>query len=258
MWDGLQAVCRAEAREAGINWRARYETRSHRHRGQVARLHQENLRGPRPNSRSCRGCENPGREDGVSQRGRCESRAAPAALARIAGGKIYREARRRNPSHLLPGRESAGASRSAEEAGISIDQRVSCARRARLPRRVFASVRRPRRSHRVEREAMIEGFEEGSLVIANLVTPKEKFFGVLIALSPAGITLRAINLDSFDDWLRQIAKGDEPSLDLITMFVPLFRVERIFLDEPSGAIKSYAQRFEETVGMTVHQYLNLQ
>lgn len=105
---------------------------------------------------------------------------------------------------------------------------------------------------------MIEGFEEGSLVIANLVTPKEKFFGVLIALSPAGITMRAINLDSFDDWLRQIAKGDEPNLDLITMFVPLFRVERIFLDEPSGAIKSYAQRFEETVGMTVQQYLNLQ
>ena len=105
---------------------------------------------------------------------------------------------------------------------------------------------------------MIEGFDASSMVIANLVNPKEKFFGVLVALSPAGITLRAINLDSFDDWLRQIAKGDDPNLDLITMFVPLFRVERIFLDEPSGAIKSYAQRFEEVVGMTVHQYLNLQ
>jgi hypothetical protein len=105
---------------------------------------------------------------------------------------------------------------------------------------------------------MIEGFDASSMVIANLVNPKEKFFGVLVALSPAGITLRAINLDSFDDWLRQIAKGDEPNLDLITMFVPLFRVERIFLDEPSGAIKSYAQRFEEVVGMTVLQYLNLQ
>jgi len=105
---------------------------------------------------------------------------------------------------------------------------------------------------------MIEGFDPSSMVIANLVNPKEKFFGVLVALSPAGITMRAINLDSFDDWLRQIAKGDEPNLDLITMFVPLFRVERIFLDEPSGAIKSYAQRFEEVVGMTVQQYLNLQ
>ena len=45
---------------------------------------------------------------------------------------------------------------------------------------------------------------------------------------------------------------------LITMFVPLFRVERVFLDEPSGAIKSYGQRFEEVVGMSIQQYLHLQ
>jgi hypothetical protein len=102
---------------------------------------------------------------------------------------------------------------------------------------------------------MIEGFDISSLVILNLVNPKEKFFGVLNALSPAGITVRAINLDSFEDWLRQIAREDEPNLGLITMFVPLFRVERIFLDEPSGAIKSYAQRFEDVVGMTLQEYL---
>jgi hypothetical protein len=102
---------------------------------------------------------------------------------------------------------------------------------------------------------MIEGFEPSALVILNLVSPKEKFFGVLTALSPAGITLRGINLDSFEDWLRQLAHRDEPNLDLITMFVPLFRVERIFLDEPSGSIKSYAQRFEEVVGMTIQQHL---
>ena len=58
--------------------------------------------------------------------------------------------------------------------------------------------------------------------------------------------------------MRQLARGDDASLDLITMFVPLFRVERVFLDEPSGMIKSYGQRFEEVVGMTIHQYLHLQ
>jgi hypothetical protein len=105
---------------------------------------------------------------------------------------------------------------------------------------------------------MIEGFDASSLVIVNLVNPKEKFFGVLSALSPAGITVRAINLESFEDWMRQLARGDDPNLDLITMFVPLFRVERIFLDEPSGMIKSYGQRFEEVVGMTIQQYLHLQ
>ena len=105
---------------------------------------------------------------------------------------------------------------------------------------------------------MIEGFDASSLVIVNLVNPKEKFFGVLSALSPAGITVRAINLDSFEDWMRQLARGDEHNLDLITMFVPLFRVERVFLDEPSGMIKSFGQRFEEVVGMTIQQYLHLQ
>lgn len=104
---------------------------------------------------------------------------------------------------------------------------------------------------------MIEGFEERSLVIVNLITPKEKFFGVLRALSPAGVTMRAINLDSFDDWVRQIARKDDADIDLITMFVPLFRVERIFLDEPSGAIQSYSQRFEDIVGRPVTDYLGL-
>ncbi len=104
---------------------------------------------------------------------------------------------------------------------------------------------------------MIEGFDASALIIVNLVNPKEKFFGVLRSLSPAGITLRAINLDSFEDWLRQIARDDEPNLDLITMFVPLFRVERIFLDEPSGAIKSYSQRFEEVVGVPIQKHLQL-
>lgn len=104
---------------------------------------------------------------------------------------------------------------------------------------------------------MIEGFEKNALVIINLVNPKEKFFGVLLALSPAGITLRAVNLDSFDDWVRQVARGEESDLDLITMFVPLFRVERVFLDEPAGAIKSFAQRFEDSVGTPLANYLGL-
>ncbi len=103
---------------------------------------------------------------------------------------------------------------------------------------------------------MIEGFEERSLIIVNLINPKEKFFGVLRALSPAGVTLRAVNLDSFDDWVRQIARGEEGDIEMVTMFVPLFRVERIFLDEPVGMIKSYTQRFEEVVGKGVAEYLD--
>ena len=104
---------------------------------------------------------------------------------------------------------------------------------------------------------MIEGFDPNALVLVNLVNPKEKFFGVLRSLSGAGVTMRAMNLDSFDDWIHQIARGEESEIEMITMFVPLFRVERIFLDEPAGAIRSYAQRFQDVTGRTVEDYLDL-
>jgi hypothetical protein len=104
---------------------------------------------------------------------------------------------------------------------------------------------------------MIEGFEANARVLLNLVNPKEKFFGILRALSAAGVTMRAMNLDSFDDWIHQIARGEEAELEMITMFVPLFRVERIFLDEPAGAIRSYAERFQDVTGRTVEDYLGL-
>jgi hypothetical protein len=104
---------------------------------------------------------------------------------------------------------------------------------------------------------MIEGFPNGALIIVNLVNPREKFFGVLSALSPAGLTVRAINLDSFEDWINQIARGEDPDIDLMTMFVPLFRVERIFLDEASGTIKSFSQRFKDVVGKSVPEYLGI-
>jgi hypothetical protein len=104
---------------------------------------------------------------------------------------------------------------------------------------------------------MIEGFEPNSLVIVNLVNPKEKFFGVLRALSPAGVTIRAVNLDSFDDWIHQIARAEEAEIEMMTMFVPLFRVERIFLDEPAGMVKSYSQRFVQVVGREVIDYAGI-
>ena len=104
---------------------------------------------------------------------------------------------------------------------------------------------------------MIEGLEPNALVILNLVNPKEKFFGVLRSLSAAGVTMRAMNLDSFDDWIHQIARGEESEIEMVTMFVPLFRVERIFLDEPAGTIRSYTQRFADVTGRTIENYLGL-
>ena len=106
---------------------------------------------------------------------------------------------------------------------------------------------------------MAEGFAENAVVILNLVNPKEKFWGVLRSISAVGITLRGINLDSFEDWVRQVGRGDdEQTLDLVTMFVPLFRVERIFADEPVGTVRSYSQFFEDIVGLAPLKFLGFE
>ena len=102
-----------------------------------------------------------------------------------------------------------------------------------------------------------EAMEPGSIVVLFLVHPTEKYWGVLESLTRTGITLRAINLSSFDDWLSSIANDLQPSLGLATVFFPLSRVERMFLDEQVGQVESLAQSFERRVGKSVEAFLGL-
>ena len=95
----------------------------------------------------------------------------------------------------------------------------------------------------------------GAIVIVHLVNPTEKFWGVLLELAVAGVSLRGINISTFDDWMAQAVRQGEQTLGLTTMFVPLFRVERIFLDESVGEVESYRQRFAKRVGVPVEKYL---
>jgi len=97
----------------------------------------------------------------------------------------------------------------------------------------------------------------GALVIVHLINPTEKFWGVLQELGVPGVMLRGINVSSFDDWMAQAARRGDQTLGLSTMFVPLFRVERIFLDEAVGEVDSYRQRFHQRVGLAVERYLGL-
>ena len=100
--------------------------------------------------------------------------------------------------------------------------------------------------------------DPGSIVVLHLVNPTEKYWGVLDALSGPGITVRGINLSSFEDWVAAVSHGDEAmTLGLSTIFFPMARVERMFLDEPMGEIESLAQSFERRVGISVADYLGL-
>jgi hypothetical protein len=97
----------------------------------------------------------------------------------------------------------------------------------------------------------------GSIVVVHLNNPTEKFWGVLQELAMTGVFLRGISVSSFDDWMAQAVRGKDQTLGLCAMFVPLFRVERVFLDEPVGEVESYQQRFARRVGVAVERYLGL-
>lgn len=95
----------------------------------------------------------------------------------------------------------------------------------------------------------------GSVVVIHLSNPPEQFWGVLEDLTPAGITFKGLNVASFDDFLAQAAGRQEQTLGFSTVFVPLFRVERVYLDQKVGAVESYTERFERRVGCSLELYL---
>jgi hypothetical protein len=94
-----------------------------------------------------------------------------------------------------------------------------------------------------------------SIVVVSLHTPKEKVWGELLAIHPAGITMRGIDLNSFDHFIRQINEPEGERIGLPTVFFPMNRVERISLDEPSGSIPSMAELFSRKVGRSLADYL---
>jgi hypothetical protein len=93
---------------------------------------------------------------------------------------------------------------------------------------------------------------EGSLVVVALSSPREKFWGVLLSLSGSGVTLRGLPLEAFEDFLLQCAPGSQTlpnaRLGATTVFFPAHRIERIELDESSGAVEGFADRFRRVVG----------
>ena len=97
--------------------------------------------------------------------------------------------------------------------------------------------------------------EPGTLVLVHLVSPKEKYWGVLRSNGAAGVTFRGIDVALFDDWARQVRGAGEAELGLSTIFFPLHRVEKMFEDARVGSVASYDERFLEIVGRDVREFL---
>jgi hypothetical protein len=98
----------------------------------------------------------------------------------------------------------------------------------------------------------------GTPVILYLQAPKEKVWGLLLSLSPAGVVVRGLDLVVFDDWMRQEARGEDAGLGLATIFYPMYRLERMERDETVGTLSSYADRFRREVGRTVLEVAGLE
>jgi hypothetical protein len=99
--------------------------------------------------------------------------------------------------------------------------------------------------------------DRNSIVIVSLNAPREKVWGRLLDLTPAGVTIQGIDLNGFDDWMRQVLEAEPALLPLGTVFYPMHRVERIAHDEPSGDLPSIAQKFSQRVGISLVEYLEL-
>jgi hypothetical protein len=92
-------------------------------------------------------------------------------------------------------------------------------------------------------------FVPGALVLVTLSAPREKFWGAILSLSAAGISLRGCELVSFEDFVAMTRSGEGFTPGVV--FFPMHRVERIELDASVNGLPSLAQRFSTEAGVEV-------
>ena len=92
----------------------------------------------------------------------------------------------------------------------------------------------------------VSPFRPGALVIATLTNPREKFWGAILHLAGEGLSLRGVDVASFDDLASQVKSGEPFTSGVV--FFPMHRIERMELDLPEGNLLSLAQRFAEKTG----------
>ncbi len=97
-----------------------------------------------------------------------------------------------------------------------------------------------------------------SAVIANLHSPREKIWGILLSINSFGIILRGIDINSFEDWSRAVTDPSKnEAIGLSTMFIPMMRLEKVIADETTGSLKSFSEKFLDRVGREVIEFANL-
>ncbi len=96
-----------------------------------------------------------------------------------------------------------------------------------------------------------------SLVFIYLQNPREKFFGRLYELNPHGLHFIGIDQKTFDDWCREINNEEEPTIFPSTSFIPIWRIEKLVLDETQGVFLSFSATFQQKTDLEIESYLPL-
>lgn len=92
--------------------------------------------------------------------------------------------------------------------------------------------------------------ETGEIVVLVLHSPREKIWGMLGEINPSGVYVRGIDLNAFEDFVRNV-QNNEHFYGFSNVFFPLWRVERINKDERDGDIPSMSEQFEEKTGLRI-------
>jgi hypothetical protein len=98
-------------------------------------------------------------------------------------------------------------------------------------------------------------FECGDLVVLVLHTPRERVWGCLLGLEASGVALRGINLAPWEEVLTLVRTEQADLVALGTRFLPMHRVEAMYLDETSSGVPSLAETFQARTGQDPQAFL---
>jgi hypothetical protein len=96
---------------------------------------------------------------------------------------------------------------------------------------------------------------KGRTVVVHLQSPREKFWGILRQLEPAGALVEGVDAEMFESWARETARAEEEAPPAAVVFFPSGRIEKIILDRSSRLVPSLEDRFRRLVGRTLASHL---
>lgn len=95
----------------------------------------------------------------------------------------------------------------------------------------------------------------GTPILIVLHSPREKYWGLLDEIHGAGVFLRGLDLNSFDEWIRSVIH-QEPFIGVGSMFFPMWRVERVAKDESVGGVMSLCAQAEQRTGQSLDELMS--